>query len=123
MKFFKFDLQSGKNVTHHHSNFFINPFVHLDNESKIALAHLKKNGLIGYHQATVPQLFIVLEGEGYVRGDDSKFLKICAGEAVLWTAGEWHEAKSENGLLGIVIESKELNNHHILLESKFGLQH
>ena len=109
-------MESGKHITHYNSNFFINPLVQLDSESKIALFNLKENGLIGYHQAAVPQLLIVLEGEGYVRSDESEFIKLSFGEAVLWTAGEWHETKSENGMLALVIESKILNDNQILLE-------
>jgi len=31
------------------------------------------------------------------------------GEAVLWDTHEWHETKTEAGLMAIVIESEELD--------------
>ncbi|WP_431026867.1 cupin domain-containing protein [Lysinibacillus sp. LZ02] len=123
MKFFKFDMDLGMHVTHFDSNFFITPFAQLEAEAKISLFTLRENGGIGFHKAIVPQLLVVLAGEGYVRNDIDDFVQLSKGEAVLWEAGEWHETKSDNGLIALVIESINLNNNQILLEAKYGIQH
>lgn len=70
--------------------------------------HLEENGLIGYHQAVVPQLLLVVHGEGWVRGETDEYIKVHSGEAVFWDKDEWHETKTDTGLTAIVIESEEL---------------
>ncbi len=71
--------------------------------------HLENNGVIGYHQAIVPQLLLIVNGEGYVRNEIEDYYKIQAGDAVFWKKDEWHETKTDSGLTAIVIESEELN--------------
>ncbi len=34
--------------------------------------HLKENGIIGYHEAVVSQLLLIVDGEGYVCGADKE---------------------------------------------------
>ena len=70
---------------------------------------LAAGGLVGWHQASGPQLLAVVEGEGWTRGNDAARTAISAGDAVFWEAGEWHETGSEAGLVALVIESTALS--------------
>jgi hypothetical protein len=65
----------------------------------IGCMHLGESGVIGYHQAVVPQLLLIVNGEGLVRGDAEVFNKVECGDAVYW----------EKGLTAIVIECEELD--------------
>lgn len=66
---------------------------------------LGPGGSIGYHQASAPQLFAVVEGTGWTAcGPDRRREPISAGGAVAWDVGEWHEVGSDEGLVAIVIE-------------------
>lgn len=80
-----------------------------DMETHIGCMYLEGNGVIGYHQAIVPQLLLVVNGEGYVRNDKEGYIKVQAGDAVFWEQDEWHETETVHGLTAIVIESVELN--------------
>ncbi|CAM5215257.1 Cupin OS=Ureibacillus acetophenoni OX=614649 GN=SAMN05877842_11970 PE=4 SV=1 [Ureibacillus acetophenoni] len=71
--------------------------------------YLEENGIIGYHQAVVPQLLLIMNGEGFVRGESEEYFKVQPGDAVFWEKDEWHETKTDKGLTAIVIESEELN--------------
>ena len=55
-----------------------------------------------------PQLLAVVEGEGWIRGNDDGRTPIRVGDAVFWEAGEWHETGSEAGMVALVIESARL---------------
>ncbi|GIO31687.1 MULTISPECIES: cupin domain-containing protein [Paenibacillus] len=77
-------------------------------ELQTGCMHLGPNGVVGYHQATVPQLFLVVGGEGFVKGKENEELPIQAGSAAFWEAGEWHETRTEQGLTAIVIEGESL---------------
>lgn len=109
MKIFHFNKEAGKHITKFDSDFVMSRVTQTEKPAHIGYAHLEENGLIGYHQAVVPQLLLVVSGEGWVRGKEDKFLKIHSGEAVFWDKDEWHETKTDAGLTAIVIESEELD--------------
>ncbi|MEK4670067.1 cupin [Niallia sp. FSL R7-0271] len=108
MEFYKFDKDNGINVSKFNSNFIMSRIIQTDQETNIGCMHLERNGIVGYHQAVVPQLLLILNGEGYVRNETSEYYKVVSGDAVFWEKDEWHETKSREGLTAIVIESKKL---------------
>ena len=109
MEFYKFSKDSGKRISKFDSNFIMCRVIQTDKATNIGYMHLEENGIVGYHQAVVPQLLVVITGEGYVSNDREEYFKVQSGDAVFWEKDEWHETKSENGLTAIVIESVELN--------------
>lgn len=109
MRFYKFDKETGKRITKFNSDFVMSRIIQTEKRSNIGCIHLEPDGVIGYHQAVVPQLLLVMVGEGYVRGEKDEYFKVQAGDAVFWTKDEWHETKTDRGLTAIVIESEELD--------------
>lgn len=75
----------------------------------VGCIHIGENGIVGYHQATCSQVFLVVAGEGWVRGKEDQRYRVESGDAVFWTEGEWHESGSETGMTVMVIESQTLN--------------
>lgn len=108
MEFYKFDKNSGKKISKFNSDFVMSRIIQTDKAANLGCMHLGENGIVGYHQAVVPQLLLVLNGEGSVRGKSEEYFKVESGDAVFWRKGEWHETKSEKGMTAIVIESEEL---------------
>lgn len=82
--------------------------VNTDSAVHVGCMYLEANGVVGYHQAVVSQLLLILEGEGIVKGDHNKTVHVKKGDAVFWEKGEWHETVSESGLIAIVIEGEQL---------------
>jgi len=109
MEFYKFSKDSGKQITKFNSDFVMSRIIQTDKETLIGCMYLEENGIIGFHQAVVPQLLLILNGEGYVRGEKEEYIKVQEGDAVFWEKDEWHETKTDKGLTAIVIESEELN--------------
>ena len=70
-------------------------------EARVDIAYLAPGDQIARHRAGLPQLFCVLEGSGWVSGDDEIEHPITAGEAVFWSHGELHAA--------LIIQSEELD--------------
>ncbi len=58
-------------------------------------------GIVGGHSAVGDQLFVVVQGEGWVRTEASEPERIAAGEAAVWNAGEWHESGTDTGMTAI----------------------
>jgi hypothetical protein len=105
MKIFRFDPEVGKEINRSGSSgFTISKIVHLLDESVINCAYLDSNGVIGLHQATTPQLFLVVQGRGWVRGKTPARTPIEAGQAAYWEKAEWHESGTETGMTVIIIE-------------------
>ncbi|AFU12724.1 hypothetical protein bcere0017_18860 [Bacillus cereus Rock1-3] len=80
----------------------------------IGAMHLQENGIIGYHEAVVSQLLLIMDGEGYVCGADKEKVKIRAGQAVFWEKGEFHETSTEHGLLAIIMEAENLEQSIVM---------
>ncbi|HEY1368930.1 MAG TPA: cupin domain-containing protein [Gaiellaceae bacterium] len=73
-----------------------------------ACFRVEAGGRIARHLAAVDQILAVVEGTGWVSGDDGREERIAAGEAVFWRRGESHETRTETGLTAIVIEAESL---------------
>jgi hypothetical protein len=105
MKIFRFDFQVGKNIDRYNSSGFVLARVlHLFDEAAVNCAYLSSGGLIGYHQTTIPQLFLIVQGKGWVRGESSPKTSIKAGQAAFWEKEEWHESGTETGMMAVIIE-------------------
>ncbi|UOQ91459.1 cupin [Halobacillus shinanisalinarum] len=108
MEIYQFKKETGKKIKQFNSDFIMSRITQTQKAAHIGCMHLDKNGIIGYHQAVVPQLLLIVSGEGLVRGETDEFVKVHSGEAVFWDKDEWHETTTDTGLTAIVIESEEL---------------
>ncbi len=118
MEIYKFRKDVGHNITNYNSNFIMSHITQTQNPAHIACMYLEMGGIIGYHQAVVSQLLLIVSGEGFVRGEGNELVKVHSGEAVLWKKDEWHETKTHKGLTAIVIESEELDTSSLIAVSK-----
>lgn len=118
MQFYRFDKNAGKTITHFDSNFIMTRIMRTDKATQIGCMHLDNNGIVGYHEAVVPQLLLVVSGEGWVRSESEDRINVTAGDAVFWDKGEGHETGTDSGLTAIVIESVTLNPSEFLPKRK-----
>lgn len=109
MEIYSFSKDVVKRINHFNSNFIMSRVIHTLKPAHVGSMYLEENGVIGFHQAVVSQLLIIVSGKGKVRGEKEEYVEVYAGEAVFWKEGEWHETKSDSGLTAIVIGSEELN--------------
>ncbi|MGR9050698.1 cupin domain-containing protein [Halobacillus faecis] len=109
MNIYSFKKETGRKIEKFQSDFIMARITRTQKDAHIGCMHLDEGGVIGYHQAVVPQLLLVVAGEGMVRGEEERFTPVKSGDAVYWEKDEWHETKTDNGLTAIVIESEELD--------------
>jgi len=114
VKVFDFSEKSGKRISVFQSNFIMSKIVNHQGNVHIGAMHLQENGIIGYHEAVVSQLLLIMDGEGYVCGADKEKVKIRAGQAVFWEKGEFHETSTEHGLLAIIMEAENLEQSIVM---------
>ena len=70
---------------------------------------IEPGGVIGTHPATGSQLFLVINGEGWVAGPDGRPIDIRTGWAVRWDAGEEHTSGTQTGLTALAVEGAPLD--------------
>ncbi|MBE1554173.1 cupin [Sporosarcina limicola] len=109
MEIYGFDKEVGTHISKFNSDFIISRIIKTTMPAHIGCMHLEASGIIGYHQAVVPQLVVIVNGEGWVRGEGDTNIFVKKGDVVFWKKGEWHETTTDMGLTAIVIESEELN--------------
>ena len=109
MEIIDFGKAKAKEITNFHSlKAFYTKITKSEAPITIGFIHIEQGGVVGYHLAPVPQLFIVVEGEGWVEGENQKRVNVRSGEGVLWNKGEGHTSGSDSGLTALVLESEEL---------------
>ncbi|MBS4192844.1 hypothetical protein KHA94_22195 [Bacillus sp. FJAT-49705] len=65
MEVFKFGKELGQAINNYNSvSAFYLKIMKTVEPINIGLMHIEKGGVLGYHKAPVPQLFILVEGEG-----------------------------------------------------------
>lgn len=122
MKIFSFGPDRGEKIEKFNSNFIFSKILHSNGDAKVSCFHLSQNGIVGYHQAATPQLFLVVQGAGWVRGETSERTPITKYQALFWNKNEWHEVGTNTGLVAIVIESESLNPSAYIHVGLGGLQ-
>jgi mannose-6-phosphate isomerase-like protein (cupin superfamily) len=83
--------------------------VRFDGGGGWTLLSLGTDSKLGRHPTVLPQLFVVLEGSGWVTGGNGVRTAIQAGQAALWEAGEEHESGSGGGMKVAVLEAGSID--------------
>jgi hypothetical protein len=74
-------------------------------EFRSHFAWCRPNSLLGKHSANLWQLYVVVDGSGWVAEGDGRRVSMASGEAVLWSPGEIHESGSDHGMLVVIVQS------------------
>ncbi|RNA67003.1 cupin domain-containing protein [Alteribacter keqinensis] len=94
MVIYTFTKETGTQVTRFKSDFIMFRIAVIDTETRIGCIHLGAEGVIGAHEAAVPQLLLIVSGKGTVMGKENEWVEVTSGDAVCWERGEWHETRS-----------------------------
>jgi quercetin dioxygenase-like cupin family protein len=65
-------------------------------------------GQIGEHPAGFGQLFVVLQGAGWVAGSDGRRIGVGVGQAACFERGEMHSNGSERGMHVLMVQVTDL---------------
>jgi hypothetical protein len=80
MEFYRFDKKTGKRISKFNSDFIMSRIIQTEKAVHIGCMYLEADGIIGYHQAVVPQIILIMVGEGYVRGEKNEYFIVQAGD-------------------------------------------
>ncbi len=80
-------------------------------QARVHVARYERDSLLGRHPTKLWQLFMVVEGSGWVSGDDQVRCPISTGQTVLWHPGEEHDSGSDTGM-GVLILTSTTDPRH-----------
>jgi quercetin dioxygenase-like cupin family protein len=83
-------------------------WAHGDGEAHVSTVRLAPGGLIGPHPTGFAQLFVVLEGTGWVSGVDDVRVPITAGQAAYFPRGVRHAKGATTDLVALMIQVYDL---------------
>ncbi len=81
----------------------------LEAGGSVRCMYLEQGSELGYHQATCGQLFLVVSGDGWVRGEGEARTPIRAGLGAVWKKDEWHAAGTDSGMTAIILEAEAIH--------------
>ena len=117
MKVFRFDAETTRAITQYSSRgLTMSPILRMDGPARVDIMYFAPDGLVGGHETRANQLFLIVHGNGWVRARDHGPIAISAGQAAFWTAGEWHESGTAQGMTAIVVEGAAVDPHGIVPE-------
>lgn len=114
MEIYRFDQGVCRTVHKYDSNFLMTKLLVTEGITHIGCMYIEPGEVVGYHQATVDQLFIVVHGEGVVRTTEEDRTVIQKGQAAFWKQEEWHETKATTSMVVIVTEAENMRPEHFL---------
>lgn len=107
MKIFRIESEKGFEIREHGStNVFLSSVIDVDRSATIHWMRFDPRGSVGGRYLASPQIFLIVEGEGWVKSNNPEPIPVMVGDGVFWDTGEWHEAGSESGMVVILVESK-----------------
>lgn len=110
MKRIQFTQEVANQIINYNSvDAFYRKIMKTEEPTSIGFIYIEPYGVVGMHEAPIPQLFIVIQGEGWVCGEDGDKIVIKAGEGVFWQQGQAHESGSTTGLTALVIQAEHLH--------------
>ena len=112
MRILDFRPERTRLVGRYGSRFRIVSIETVDRSLTVSCMYLEAGGRVGRHRTTTAQLFLTVEGKGWVRTGRGSRRKVESGKAVSWKTGEWHEVGSEDGMTAIVVEHKTPAQKH-----------
>ena len=77
-------------------------------EAHVYCVRFAPGGRIGEHPTGFGQLFLVIEGSGWISGQDGVRVAIAAGCTAYFPRGEQHAKGSDVGMIAIMVQVREL---------------
>lgn len=79
-----------------------------EGETRVYCLRFDPGGRIGRHPTARAQLFLVVEGAGWVSGGDGRVEPLSAGQGAWFARGEMHAKGSDSGMTAIMVQVTDL---------------
>ena len=104
MKIYRFDPEVGKDDEPFGSvKAIIARVLQLDNKAEINAVYIHPGEHISVQQAMTQQLFLLVDGEGWMQNDSGEKKTVKQGQAIFWGESELPESGTESGMTAVII--------------------
>jgi len=73
------------------------------------MVRIEAGGIIDRHEAGFGQLWIVVDGRGWVAGSDEQRQEVSPGDVAFFERGEQHAKGSDHGMTAVMIQIYDLD--------------
>ncbi len=80
-------------------------------QTRIHAVHFEPGGQIGTHPTGSDQLFLVVQGDGWVRNGEGRRIELAAGQGVFLERGEQHAKGSGGGMIALMTQVEASSYH------------
>lgn len=80
---------------------------HGQGDVHVYAVHFDADGIIGTHPTGYCQLFLVVQGQGWVSGADGVRVRVAAGQGAYFELGEEHSKGSDTGMMAIMVQATQ----------------
>ena len=87
----------------------------ISDEAVVNCVCIRPNGKIGFHPIVTRQLFLLVEGGDWVRGESEDKSTVYEGQAAFLEKGEWHETGVERDMTAVIIEGANIQPDEFML--------
>lgn len=84
------------------------PLANGSGEAHTHLVRIEAGGIIDSHETGFGQLWIVVDGRGWVAGRDHQRLEVSSGDVAFFERGEQHAKGSDHGMTAVMIQIYDL---------------
>ncbi len=87
----------------------MNRIAKTESATYLGMVVLEPGEVIGFHQAVIPQILLVVDGDAWVSSDTQEKQRLTKGDIVSWEKGEGHETTTDSGLTALIVEAEDLS--------------
>lgn len=109
MKVYPYNKENERQITKFNSNFKMNRIAKTESASYLGMVVLEPGEVIWFHQAVIPQILLVIDGDAWVSSDTQEKQRLTKGDIMSWAKGEGHETTTDSGLTALIVEAEGLS--------------
>jgi hypothetical protein len=110
MKIYRFDTEAGKEDEPFGSvKAIIARVLQLDNKAEVNAVYINPGEHLSVQQAMSQQIFLIVNGEGWVKSEPSEKKTVQQGQAVFWGESELPESGTDSGMTAVIIGNIDID--------------
>jgi hypothetical protein len=104
MKIYHFDLEAGeKDEAFGSVKAIITRVLQLDNKAEVNAVYIHPGEHVSVKQAMTQQLFLLVDGTGWVQNNFGERKTVQQGQAIFWGESELPESGTDSGMTAVII--------------------
>ena len=110
MKIYRFDTEVGKEDGPFGSvKAIIARILQLDNKAEINAVYVHPGEHVSVQQVISQQLFLIVDGEGWVKNKSGEKMTVQQGQAIFWGESELPESGTDSGMSAVIIGNIDID--------------